>query len=380
MDKRAFNNLVERYLTGIATDSEKLLADEYYKRMAAAEDDEGLSVEDEKRGRRLFARINNEIEGKKSCEWPLKPWYIGIAASALLLLFVGIIGLNDLKERNEERGVLKTTANDLSPGRNRAMIRLEGGKEVWLDDMNAGLIELDNKLAVQKTKDGLLIYRGSEINEPVRMNEIIVPRGGQYNIVLPDGTKVWVNAGSSLKFPSAFIGRQRIVELEGEAYFEVTGSTKQQFIVKSGDIDVTVWGTAFNVSNYKANNIASVTLLKGSVDVNNLTYKRRLVPSMQASFRGNEMPVVKAVNVEDVVAWKNGVFVFNEETIESIMQKLSNWYDADVVFEGRRPEVVFSGSVPRNSRLSSVLEILEQAGGVSFEIKSNRKVIVRTEK
>nr|WP_068888687.1 FecR domain-containing protein [Pedobacter panaciterrae] len=219
---------------------------------------------------------------------------------------------------------------------------------------------------------------GSQIGA---QNNLIVatPRGGQYQITLPDGTKVWLNAASKLKFPSSFTGAaQRKVDLSGEAYFEVTKDKKHPFIVISNEQQVEVLGTHFNISSYTDEDNIKTTLLEGSVAVRNpgSTMQVTLKPGQQSNFTTNKPIVVKQVDANDAIAWKNGKFAFRNESLESIMNKVARWYDVEIVYQNNEiSKEILGGSFTRSEGISEILKTLELVGDVHFKIQ-DRKIIV----
>ncbi|MEO6682317.1 MAG: FecR domain-containing protein, partial [Ginsengibacter sp.] len=231
-----------------------------------------------------------------------------------------------------------------------------------------------------KLDDGQLAYKGDARNaasKEVQYNTVTTPRGGQYQLVLADGTKVWLNAASSIRFPAAFTGKERNVEITGEVYFEVADNAVKPFIVKSNAVEIKVLGTSFNVNAYEDENAMKTTLLEGSVEV--LMDKERsfLKPGEQAvvSHKSENIRVNKNANLEEVIAWKNGLFYFDEDNVETIMKKISKWYDVEVVFDGGISLRKFNGQLKREANISHVIDILEE-GGVSIKI-IGKKVIVK---
>jgi ferric-dicitrate binding protein FerR (iron transport regulator) len=207
-------------------------------------------------------------------------------------------------------------------------------------------------------------------------NTISTPKGGQYQVTLSDGSKVWLNAASSLRFPATFSGKERKVELTGEGYFEVAHNKKMPFHVTVNDLDVEVLGTHFNINAYADESAIKTTLLEGSVKVVKGNETKIIEPGEQASVTTSEdeINVKQQVDLEQVVAWKNGIFQFERADIESVMRQISRWYDIDVDYHGRVSEH-FGGTISRDVNISDVLKMLEMTGGVNFKI-DGKKVIV----
>ncbi|HMF72741.1 MAG TPA: FecR domain-containing protein, partial [Flavitalea sp.] len=267
--------------------------------------------------------------------------------------------------------------NSIATGSNKASLTLSDGTTIVLDDAANGLLTTQAGIKISKTTDGQLKYDASrpQPSHANGFNTIHTPRGGQYQVVLPDGSSVWLNAASSLKFPTVFSGNERKVELTGEAYFEVAKNKVKPFIVASGNQTLEVLGTHFNVNAYQDDGKIRTTLLEGSIKVSHTQTNAfsLLVPGQQAELR-KEIKVTK-VDVKQSIAWKNGYFVFASENIQTLMQKIARWYDVDVEYEGRVTTEGFVGSISRFEDVSEVLHMLQLTGMVHFKIVG-RKIIV----
>ncbi|MFA6944506.1 MAG: FecR family protein [Pedobacter sp.] len=294
--------------------------------------------------------------------------------------------------------------NDIAPGGNKAILTLADGSKISLSDAANGEIAKQAGISITKTSNGQLIYSIAD-RQPVRSvvgsttndqqlayNTIETPKGGQYQINLPDGSKVWLNAASSLRFPASFTGNERKVELSGEAYFEIahitlpsggnhTGAKKgsvneaMPFKVISGNQTVEVLGTHFNINAYSDEPSIRTTLLEGSVRVLlpsppgkglDMNFSKLLKPGQQSKV--NETINVFNVDTEEVVAWKNGYFMFNNENIQSIMRKVSRWYNVDVEYQGNISQKALWGSLSRFKNVSELIDMLELTGSVHFKI------------
>jgi len=351
------------------------------------EDDILISLDSKGRREKWTADIEQEILtgiqaeiGKRSKISHYKFW-LAAAAVFFLMLTAGLIFF-----KSENLPPIKADIvyhkQDIPPGGNKAVLTLTDGEQVVLNDSTVHQLAKQTGSSIIKAAGGILIYKanssaensGTETGAKI-FNTITTPRGGQYQIILPDGTHVWLNAASSLKFPAAFKGGRRLVELNGEAYFEVAKDKQKPFIVHTDNQEVEVLGTHFNVSSY-ANETTKTTLLEGSVKVLAQAHQKVLVPGEQAQ-TSTDAKVIKVmpVSVEDAIAWKNGYFVFNDEKLESIMQRVSRWYDVECQFEGKQGELSFLGVVERSKNISSLLKVLESTGNVHFKIEG-RKIIV----
>lgn len=265
---------------------------------------------------------------------------------------------------------------DPQPGDNRAMLTLADGRQIPLDDSQNGLLAIQGKTTITKQKDGQIAYAaGAAHSAELVYNVLSTPRGGQYKITLPDGTKVWLNASTTLKYPVVFVGDQRKVEVTGEAYFEVAKDASKPFIVTADHVRVEVLGTHFNVNNYSDEENVKATLLEGSIRLHASSGTRMIKPGEQAQANAEGgIKIENYVDTEEIIAWKEGNFQFDDENIKSIMRQLARWYDVDVEFKGTVNKH-FGGVISRNVPLSKVLDMLEMAGGVKLTI-SGKKVIV----
>lgn len=289
------------------------------------------------------------------------------AIASLILIFAA--GLYISTQRKSPISESQTSKNDIAPGRNSALLTLSNGQKIILSNVRNGELAKDGTVSVQKTNDGQVIYRSNGNHNamiPEKLNTIATSRGQQFQVILPDGTKVWLNAASSLQFPSTFSGlTKRKVTLSGEAYFEVSKDKIHPFIVKSANQQVEVLGTHFNISAYPDEETVKTTLLEGAVKVN----EHLLKPNQQSVFTNGQISIHQ-VNAADAVDWNNGEFICRNEPLESIMKKISRWYDVEVVY--RRPELknkTFSGSLSRYDHISGILNALELAGSIKFKLE-----------
>ena len=262
------------------------------------------------------------------------------------------------------------------PGGNHAILTLADGTRIVLDSIQNGNIKGGN--ANINKKGPLLVYDGSsgfETNAPVTYNTLATPRGGQYQLVLPDGSKVWLNASSSIHFPTAFTGNQRNVELTGEAYFEVAKNKEKPFHVNVKGMQVEVLGTHFNVNAYGDEGNIKTSLLEGSVKIKSGQASGLLKPGEQAILGGNVNKIeIKKADMSEVMAWKNGLFQFDDAGITTIMQEISRWYDVEIVYQGEIPVRRFEGKISRDAQLSDVLKILELSD-VKFKVEGRTIVV-----
>lgn len=274
------------------------------------------------------------------------------------------------------------------PGTNRATLTLADGSQVVLDDVAEGSIAEQAGIRVVKTADGKVRYEilsdhPLQDERFLEMHTITTPVGGQYQIRLPDGSEVWLNASSSLTYPTQFTATERRVSLEGEGYFEVAKSTGRDgmlkpFIVELPEQTIEVLGTTLNVKSYPEDLISKTTLITGSVRVSTGTHSIILRPGQQAHVnRDNEHLGVQEVDTDEIISWKNGYFAFQNERINSIMNEIARWYDVEVVYKTPVRQTTFEGSISKYSELAEVLEILELTGGCKFTIEGRRVTVMQ---
>jgi len=306
-----------------------------------------------------------------------KMWF-RYAAAIIILSGVGLFFLTNNKKGNSEKSTIAGSINaDIEPGKQGAILTLIDGSKMLLDSLGNGVVTTQNGTKVL-LQNGQLVYKtGNSSKTEIGYNTMTTPKGRQFQLVLPDGSKVWLNAASSIKYPTIFSGNERKVEVTGEAYFEVVKDPASPFRVKINDeTEVEVLGTHFNVNSYQNEESINTTLLEGSVSVKNSSGKLVLQPGQQASVAGKEkIKLFADVDVEKVMAWKDGVFNFQDATLEEVMRQLERWYDIDVVYEKNIPRLEFYGKMGRDLSLSTVLRGLEKSN-VHFRIEEGRKLVV----
>lgn len=307
-------------------------------------------------------------------------WLRWSSAAAIILLFgSGVyLYLNHSSPKKIIAGVArqKPVNNDVpAPANSKAVLTLSDGSKIELDSTGNGILARQGNVQIVKQGDGQITYNGTG-NEDL-YNTLNVPRGSKVvTIKLSDGTQVWLNSESSLRYPASFKGIERKVEITGEAYFEVAHNAAMPFIVKKDALEIKVFGTHFNMNTYDDEEINKVTLLEGSVQISISNHQTLLKPGQQAQIK-EDIKLVNGVDIEEVMAWKNGKFQFGEKAdLNLIMKKIARWYDVDVEYEGGPIRQQFGGEMPMDSNLSQVLEILKTSG-VNFTI-DGKKVIVKS--
>ncbi|MBN8851214.1 MAG: hypothetical protein BGO55_10075 [Sphingobacteriales bacterium 50-39] len=316
---------------------------------------------------------------KERSGWLHRPLVRVAALAASLLVCVCMIWLFRSHPAGKKTGEM-VAVNDIKPGADKAILTLANGEQIILDSSQDGSIARQGATTVLKF-NGVISYsqhagpdKGGQ--GPVLYNTITTPRGGQYELVLPDGSRVWLNSASSLRFPTAFTGTKREVELKGEGYFEIEKDRDRPFAVAVNDMKVQVLGTRFNTMAYPDEKTINTTLLDGSVVVTEGKLEKKLEPGQQAAFdsAGGRLSVSKA-DVQQVIAWKTGLFEFSNTDLAAIMRQLARWYDIEVVYKVAPNKIPLGGSISRKLNLKEVLDLLEANGINHFKIEG-RKVFV----
>jgi transmembrane sensor len=382
VQKNQFKLLVDKFLDGQISEEEKAQLFQIYQEYQ----DKDLIWDDELMGgqkqvqKKLLTDINNKIDSIETASQQ-RPIYnlnfFRYAAAAVVLAFLTMGGYMLLNKQPVKK-VAQIQHQDIAPGGNRAILTLANGQQISLTGSKNGRIAVQGQTAINKTADGQVVYHAAvnqNLISAIAYNTISTPRGGQYWITLPDGSKVLLNAASSLKYPTSFTGKERKVELIGEAYFEVIHNKAQPFRVVAAGQTIEDIGTHFNINAYNDEPLIKTTLSEGRVKVSNEKHLAYLIPGQQAQIKGsdrNSKIEIKEVDIDEALAWKNGEFVFEKENIHSIMRKLSRWYDIEPEYASNVSEVGFGGSVSRNKNISEVLKVLELTQAVHFKIEGRR--------
>jgi hypothetical protein len=390
MDLKKFQELVKRYLSEQSSPEEieqlkQALNDPLYVSQLEMimdqqlNDNEVLATDYSGVIERLKTGIGKEIANQK------KPARISrltivnrwVAAAAVLILVAGI-GLFWPKKKNVnpvEESTVNSSPVKIVPGKDGAILTLSDNTTIILDSAGNGIIATQNGSDVVMS-NGQLIYKAKK-SSGVAYNTMTTPKGRQFSLVLPDGTKAWLNAASSLRYPTAFIGGERKVEVTGEVYFEVAKNKQMPFKVKVNEnMEVEVLGTHFNINSYSNEASINTTLLEGSVQISNQSQKQILKPGQQARVNNDQkINIVSDVNLKKVMAWKNGVFDFDDASLQEVMHQLERWYDIEVVYERGVPDIEFVGTLSRDLSLEDVLKGLKLSE-VNFRIEGRKLVIM----
>lgn len=388
MNKGRINALIGKYFDGTATPEERaelmehydLQSDQHVEWMAEHTD------EPEQVKQRMLGNIRQEIfQDNRPAASAIPYRFIFAAASVIIMAITGWWFFRQADQ--PARSAVETEIAEIKPGSNKAILTLATGKQIILDHVSTGKIVENGGLSVLKTKEGQVVFHvSSQADSPAELSTVSTPKGGMYQIILPDGTKVWLNSASSIRFPSVFKGRERRLSLEGEAYFEVAKATMKAegamgkdklvnmpFVVESKGQQVEVLGTHFNIMAYPNESSIKTTLLEGSVKVYSKSNQALLSPGQQAEFNKNNQQIsVQEVSTKAAVAWKNGIFMFEHEDMRSILNKISRWYDVEVIYKNTSTAHRYSGSLSRFEEVTEVLKTMELTGTVHFEIKGRR--------
>lgn len=309
---------------------------------------------------------------KKAKRFRLHPSWI--AAASIIVIAGASYFIYMSSNRNTTKTITSLDSSSLKPGGNKAYLMIGEGSIIDLTQTKNGLMLNNSGSDIIKLGEGTLLYEpDSNKQTSIATHTLTTPVGGQFQIKLSDGTTVWLNAKTSLKYPSRFDGKERRVEINGEAYFEVAKNEKQPFKVTLPDSsEVTVLGTHFNIMSYPDETGNEITLLEGSVRVSKNKMDTKLAPGMQAIINGNNVSTKTGIDSEEVIGWKNELFVFHDATIESVMRQVERWYDAKIVYQGEVKDL-FNATIKRSEPLSKLLHLLELNGHVHF--KTENKII-----
>ncbi|WP_259065155.1 FecR family protein [Mucilaginibacter sp. X4EP1] len=388
--KKEFIALLDKYLKGETSDKEEALLFSVFQSFQDeqewdANEFEGIDLSDHKPLERIKSIVNESKRRSLKNDKHLFNWKYFAAASVLLAFGLGLKYYLIPQFRQDFTPNKALTTKDFKAGGNIAYLILANGKMVPLNSSKKGFIAQQGENTILKTKEGLITYspadkHGDEAT-PGALNKIIVPAGGQYQVALPDGTNVWLNSLSTLEYPVLFSANDRRVRLSGEAYFEVMKNKNKPFIVDvNGRMNVRVLGTHFNIMAYQDEDKISTTLLEGAVKIEdnvNPAGNKNLFPGQQADLLKESGRIkISAADVEEIVAWKNGDFLFNDEDTYSIMRQLSRWYNIDIAYADGVKDQYFDASLSKYKNISEVLHLMESTKGIHFKIEGRRVIVM----
>ncbi|WP_333575142.1 FecR family protein [Sphingobacterium sp.] len=387
MDNERLQYLLARARSSSCSEEEMTELNEWYEQL----DDGPERIKDwieeaggkEQLADQLYANFSKKI-AKPRNRFVASITRLSVAATIVFLLGAVLLYYKFQNESIPDRGGMAQSKiqSDTNVGR----LTLADGTKINLDDAAIGELYHKDGLSISKTDSNSLTYHStvalrSVTDHEMQFNTLEIPRGGHYNITLPDGTKIWMNSASTLRFPVTSNGRDRLVSLRGEGYFEVAHNKELPFKVITGDQQIRVLGTHFNVKGYPDEKLISTTLLEGSVQVSRRSSgeSKLMTPGQQANLalHSSHIAITKA-NINQVVAWKDGYFTFDNESIENIMNAISRWYNVDVVYVGKQSGERFGGSFSRKSDLAEILHNLEELGNLRFRIKEHKVIVSGT--
>ncbi|HEX8022247.1 FecR family protein [Mucilaginibacter sp.] len=364
------SDLISNYLKGNLSEAEHA---ELFSWVEASEENSALfdtilnenQLETSYTEYRLFdtehalANVKARLQPADVKTFRLRNWLLAAAAAVILCLAIGIPAY--LHRSSQQTIAVIKKNHEIIPGGNKAILTLANGSKVVLNGAANGNIANQGSTTIKKLSNGVVAYNKNSSSGTqsvaINYNVMSTPRGGQYHLILADGTNVWLNAASSIKFPVAFNGNERKVQITGEAYFEVAHDKTKPFRVESDGQTVEVLGTHFNVNTYADENDIKTTLLEGSVKIKAGNKSYLLKPGEQSHLKNGDISITQA-DMDEALAWKNGVFHFNDAGIESVMKQISRWYDVDVKYEGKIKERTFSGEISMNVNASQILDAM----------------------
>lgn len=382
MDINQAKELLQRYQAGSCTPPENELVESWYQQLIETNEWEWGEGERDMMQHIIEARMlehtndSPKITGSRFFLLSRSGWWaVAAVVSFLIGSFSYLFLFNDTPKPAQ---LVKAVRNDVkAPQSNRAMITLANGQKLYLDSVSNDALATQGNVKLVKLEGGEIAYQQSsgEVGAKLQYNTLSNPRGSKViSMFLADGTKIWLNAGSAVTYPVAFIGNERDLSVTGEAYFEVAHDASKPFIVKYNSIRVEVLGTHFNINAFEDEDPdIKVTLLAGSVKINNEHANSLLKPGQQALVN-KAIKVVSDVDLGFVMAWKDGFFQFNNASLQNVLKQVSRWYDVDVVYEGSNQPRQFVGEMQKNLNLSEMLKILEK-NNVHFRIEGKRLIV-----
>lgn len=370
MEEQFYKNIVERYLNKQLSDDEL----EVFYQLLREDKLDNYLLNAMERDTELIQK--SAVPVKKITNSPYR--FIYKAAAVLLLPVFAFLGYQYLKGRNETTVVANMQSGSIKPATNKAVLTLSDGRQISLDS-SAGTVLKDGDITIRKSKDGLVVYEGAAPKNGLakdlsRYNTIQTPKGGVYQVVLPDNSKVWLNNASSIRFPVQFSKNERRIQITGEAYFEVVSDKRKPFRVESERQIVEVLGTHFNINAYTDEPVIKTTLFEGSIRVRAGNNTSMLQPGLQSILSTDNEIKISAADLHSVISWKDGFFEFDKVDIQTFMRQIARWYDIEIEYKGEIPKDEFVGKIKRNADIGAVLNILEH-GKIKFQLKGRKLII-----
>ncbi len=397
--QKKFIQLINKYQDEDLSESQKLIIDKW---LLSFDEEIKTQIWTQTEKEKLKSKILNEVQTISYRTQKTIPFrkILTVAATIALLLTGSWFFIFNKDTNNQTVELPSRYKNDVPPGGNKAILTLADGATITLDDANKGVIADQGETEVVKLDEGQLSYNISasytnnapKSNSPkkeILYNTLATPKGGQYHLILPDGSKVWLNSSSSITYPTLFADNLRSVQVTGEVYFEVTKTTitsqsgqskRIPFIISANDFEVQVLGTHLNIMAYEDEESFKTTLIEGSIKISKGDESALLEPGQQAIIKPeiDNIQIVENITPENVIAWKNGYFHFDRANTETVLRQLSRWYDVEVVFRHSVPNFKFSGELQKNLNLSQILLILEKSR-IAFEIENNKLIVLESE-
>ncbi|WP_316747216.1 FecR family protein [Pedobacter gandavensis] len=376
MKKYKPEDLIHNYANDTASEEERIIVESWHiyelKESKYRPSQEHITIVHN----RTWEKLSLHMHHRENTLVNKKLW-VGVAAAAAILLISSIITYSYLKPASLSSPVLMTQ-NDVMAAENKATLTLNNGERISLNQSNKDLVAIQGGINIRKS-NGLLIYEQQKsTTATIALNKLETPRGGKYQVLLPDGTKVWLNSASILTYPNTFIGKDRIVSLLGEAYFEVAKHKEKVFKVVSGTQTIEVLGTHFNVKSYTDENETQTTLAEGKVKISKGLKHIILKPGQAAFTSENSKSIkIKKTDLEKDLAWKNNEFIFRGDDIMSIMREVARWYNVEVTYEGNFNKDGYMGTISRSKNISEVLKMLQLTGKINYKIEGRRITLMK---
>lgn len=378
MNTNRINDLLTKYIDGSINEDEKRELMALYQSIgemnAEYPDDREIVSE------RMLLRLNKENHDKEGKLKFLNPWRVVAAAVVVVITSLYLFNRPWVNPKVIAQKAPKQQL--IIPGTNAAVLTLGNGKKITLNGGDKGRLAKQGNTVITRNAAGQISYQivdnDDRLNDgQVVYNTITTPKGGQFKVMLPDGSNVWLNASSSLTYPIVFRGAERHVKLQGEAYFEIFKNKQVPFTVATQDVNIKVLGTHFNVMAYDNEPSVNTTLLEGSVSLNSKNDHAIIVPGQRAVMhKSNNRITLQTVNVEDDIDWKNGYFSFKKQNIQTVMNKIARWYNVDIEYRGNIADKTLWGTVSRTSNISELITYLELTGIAKFQIDGRRIIVI----
>ncbi len=373
------NQLLAKFEKGTASQEEMQVLENWFNSFSDKpnilneldeKEKEQRKQESHKRITILIEEHEHPMEAKTFRMGGFKQWLL-VAATLIFIFSAGYLFLFSNQNKSE---VLQQQANLIQPGSQKATLTLSDGEQILLDDAKDGELSKEGNTSILKIKSGDLVYKANHNNQKVHINTLSTPRGGKYHITLADGTHVWLNAESSIEFPTDFPGNSREVSIQGEAYFEVAKNASKPFLVHTSNQVVEVLGTHFNVNAYENNSAIKTTLLEGSIALQSHQKRMLLIPGQQAI---NQDETLTKMNVDpsEVIAWKEGFFDFTDANIKAVIEEFARWYAIDIEYKGNKINETFTGRIPRDWPFEKVWKIMQSFKSIQVEMQGRRIII-----